>query len=90
MFPVPAMCRRNSRVDREHDEPAVAQPLQQQAHGCVIRFQNALSPRYATEANRRFPTRSPFPRCVGGIPESIGNLKKLERLYLQENKLSGA
>ena len=40
-FPVPAMCRRDSRVDREPDEPADALPQSEQALGCVIRFQNA-------------------------------------------------
>ena len=40
-FLVPAMCRHHSRVDREPDESADTQPLQKQAHGCVIRFQNA-------------------------------------------------
>ena len=40
-FPVPAMCRRNSRVDRQPDEPADPRALQQQALGCAIRFQNA-------------------------------------------------
>ena len=39
--PVPAMCRRNSRVDREPDEPAVARAQEECPHGCVIRFQNA-------------------------------------------------
>ena len=43
-FPAPVMCRRNSRVDREPDEPADALPAREQALGCVIRFQNALSP----------------------------------------------
>ena len=47
-------------------------------------------PRYATEPNRRVLTRPPFPRCAGAIPESIGNLTKLERLSLWDNKLSGA
>ena len=40
-FPVPAMCRRYSRVDREPDEPAAARAPGQCPHGCVIRFQNA-------------------------------------------------
>ena len=40
-FPVPAMCRRDSRVDREPDKPAGAHPRGEQALGCVIRFQNA-------------------------------------------------
>ena len=40
-FPVPAMCRRYSRVDREPDEPTESRALPQQPHGCVIRFQNA-------------------------------------------------
>ena len=40
-FPVPAMCRRDSRVDREPDESADTLALQQRARGCVIRFQNA-------------------------------------------------
>ena len=40
-FPVPAVRRSHPRVDREPDEPAGALPLQQQALGCVIRFQNA-------------------------------------------------
>ena len=41
-FPIPAMCRRDSRVDREPDEPAVSLPRRQSyPHGCVIRFQNA-------------------------------------------------
>ena len=50
----------------------------------------AQHPRYATEANWRFLTRSPFPRCAGVIPESIGRLTKLKRLDLGRNKLSGA
>ena len=50
----------------------------------------AQHPRYATEPNRRFLTRSPFLRCAGAIPESIGNLTSLQRLYLHSNKLSGA
>ena len=40
-FPVPAVCRSDPRVDREPDEPADTRALHQQAHGCVIRFQNA-------------------------------------------------
>ena len=40
-FPVPAMCRRNPRVDRQPDEPAETRPHGQCPHGCVIRFQNA-------------------------------------------------
>ena len=40
-FPVPAMCRRDSRVDREPDEAADAPARGEQALGCVIRFQNA-------------------------------------------------
>ena len=60
-FPVHAMCRRDPRVDREPDEPAETRPLCQPALGCVIRFQNALSPRYATEPNGKFLTRSSFP-----------------------------
>ena len=39
--PVPAMCRRNSRVDREPDEAGVSQPRAEQSLGCVIRFHNA-------------------------------------------------
>ena len=50
----------------------------------------AQHPRYATEANRRFLTRSPFPRFAGAIPESIGNLTKLRTLHLKGNDLSGA
>ena len=49
-----------------------------------------LKPRYATEANRRFLTRPPFPWCAGTIPESIGNLTKLQMLRLEDNELSGA
>ena len=56
----------------------------------MIRFQNALSPRYATEPNRKFLTRSPFSRFAGVIPESIGNLTNLQELFLGRNKLSGA
>ena len=40
-----------------------------------------------SEISHTFP---PFPRCSGAIPESIGNLKKLEYLSLAENALSGA
>ena len=40
-FPVPAMCRRDPRVDRQPDEPADTRALVQCPHGCVIRFQNA-------------------------------------------------
>ena len=35
-FPVPTMCRRDSRVDREPDESADAFPPREQALGCVI------------------------------------------------------
>ena len=41
------------------------------------------------EANRRFLTRSPFLRCAGRIPESIGNLTSLQRLQLRFNQLEG-
>ena len=88
-FPVPAMCRRNSRVDREPDEAGVAQPLQQSARRSVCAHR-VLKPRYATEPNRRFLTRSPFPRCAGAIPESIGRLTNLELLDLSFNALTGA
>ena len=47
-------------------------------------------PRYATEANRRFLTRSPFPRYAGAIPESIGSLTNLKWLSLGGNALTGA
>ena len=50
----------------------------------------ALHPRNATEANRGFLTRSPFPRCAGRIPKSIGNLTNLQLLYLSGNALTGA
>ena len=50
----------------------------------------AQHPRYATEPNRRFLTRSPFLRCAGAIPESIGNLTSLQGLNLEYNRLSGA
>ena len=53
-------------------------------------FTRALSPRNATEANWRFLTRSPFLRCAGVIPESIGNLTNLQKLVLRHNALSGA
>ena len=43
-FPVLAMCRRDSRVDREPEEPAGSRTPAESALGCVIRFQNALSP----------------------------------------------
>ena len=33
---------------------------------------------------------SPFPRCAGTIPESIGSLTNLESLSLSGNALSGA
>ena len=56
----------------------------------VCRHPCAYVPRYATEPNRRFLTRSPFPRCAGVIPESIGNLTNLRELWLNRNKLSGA
>ena len=42
------------------------------------------------EANRGFLTRSPFLRCAGAIPESIGSLTNLQQLWLFNNKLSGA
>ena len=32
----------------------------------------------------------PFPRCAGRIPESIGNLTKLQTLKLEGNALTGA
>ena len=50
----------------------------------------AQHPRYATEPNRRFLTRSPFLRCAGAIPESIGSLTNLQELYLGGNALTGA
>ena len=56
--------------------------------GC--RHPCAHDPRYATEANRGFLTRSPFPRCAGTIPESIGSLTSLQSLELKGNALSGA
>ena len=40
-FPVPAMCRRDSRVDREPDEAGAALARAERPLGCVIRFQNA-------------------------------------------------
>ena len=90
-FPVPAMCRRYSRVDREPDVSAETRTLGQCPLGCVIHFQNALSPRYATEANRRFLTRSPFPGP--SLDETLRMLKPLaptlEVLVLSGNKLGG-
>ena len=56
----------------------------------VCRHPCAYVPRNATEQNRKFLTRSPFPRCAGAIPESIGNLTSLQGLGLQGNALSGA
>ena len=56
----------------------------------VCRHPCAYVPRYAMEANRRFLTRSPFPRCAGAIPESIGNLTNLQVLNLGNNALTGA
>ena len=56
----------------------------------VCRHPCAYVPRNATEPNRKFLTRSPFPRCAGAIPESIGNLTNLRVLWLFQNKLSGA
>ena len=57
----------------------------------MIRFQNALSPRYATEPNRRFLTRSPFPGP--SLDETLRMLKPLaptlETLGLGGNKLGG-
>ena len=50
----------------------------------------AQHPRYATEVNRRFLTHSPFLRCAGVIPESIGNLTNLQNLVLWDNALTGA
>ena len=51
----------------------------------------AQHPRYATEAKRRFLTRSPpVLRCAGAIPESIGNLTSLQELWLRHNALMGA
>ena len=89
-FPVPAMCRRDSRVDREPEEACASLAQGKCPLGCVIRFQNALSPRYAIEANWRFLTRSSFLRRAGAIPESIGNLTSPRELQLQNNALTGA
>ena len=50
----------------------------------------AQHPRNATEPNRRFLTRSPFPRYAGAIPESIGSLTSLQKLDLGGNALTGA
>ena len=50
----------------------------------------AQRPRYATEPNRRFLTRSPFLRCAGAILESIGSLTNLQALVLSGNALTGA
>ena len=67
-FPVLAMCRRDSRVDREPGEPADAEPLRESARRSVCAHR-VLKPRYAMEANRRFPTRSPFPRGTKKFPK---------------------
>ena len=57
----------------------------------MIRFQNALFPRYATEPNRRFLTRSPFPGP--SLDETLRMLKPLaptlRTLVLSDNKLGG-
>ena len=60
-FPIPAVCRSDPGVDREPGELAGALPLRQSARRSVCAHR-VLKPRYATEANRRFLTRSPFPR----------------------------
>ena len=57
---------------------------------CGLNGTLVSDPRYATEPNRRFLTRSPFLRCAGAIPESIGNLTSLQTLNLFNNKLTGA
>ena len=70
-FPVPAMCRRDSRVDREPDEPQRSISGESRVRDSIPELVATLATELESEISHMFPV----PRCAGAIPESARNCR---------------